>query len=569
MPIVLVFNVASDFEAYKLTTIMRKNTFLVLILFLTHSILILSQNQSREKSPNQNKENIQDSAIVVPENLNENLSKLLHNWQVDFSDSKNLCSKGSNVAYSDSVYMERLYNLPTVMELSYNSVVRTYIEMYTVRRRDLVSYMLSLGDYYYPMFEEALDRYGLPLELKYLPVIESALNPVAVSRMGATGLWQFMLRTGQQYQLEINSLVDERRDPYKATEAAARFLNDLYQIYGDWNLVIAAYNCGPGNVNKAIARSGGKRDYWEIYYNLPRETRGYVPAFIAANYVMNHYNDHNICHQESSSDLIALDTVHVSSEVHFKQISAVLDIPIEDIRRYNPQFKKDKIPGNYKTYALVLPTKDMYAFISNRDEILEFNKSTYLTHRKETLTELNAGDATVSGNLANTYYRIKKGDTLGGIARKNGTTVSRLQRVNAMRSTRLSVGKRIIVRQTAQPIVEKKEVQQSNSTLANKGGVINNYYRVKKGDTLSNIASSNSLTVVQLQKMNGMSSTRLSIGNNLIVKQTVQPKLEETTESVRDETEYKRTVSTSTTIDSGNIVSEYLNKKSAQTKDNT
>ena len=200
---------------------------------------------------------------------------------------------------------------------------------------------------------------------------------------------------------------------------------------------------------------------------------------------------------------------------------------------------------------------------------MEFNKSTYLTHRKETLTELNAGDATVSGNLANTYYRIKKGDTLGGIARKNGTTVSRLQRVNAMRSTRLSVGKRIIVRQTAQPIVEKKEVQQSNSTLANKGGVINNYYRVKKGDTLSNIASSNSLTVVQLQKMNGMSSTRLSIGNNLIVKQTVQPKLEETTESVRDETEYKRTVSTSTTIDSGNIVSEYLNKKSAQTKDNT
>ena len=549
---------------------MRKNTFLVLVLFLTHSILAISQSQIVEEiESNQNEENIQDSAVVVPESLNENLGNLLHNWQVDFSNSTNECSKGGNIVYTDSVYIERLYNLPTEMELSFNSVVRTYIEMYTSRRRDLVSYMLSLGDYYYPMFEEALDRYGLPLELKYLPVIESALNPVAVSRMGATGLWQFMLRTGQQYQLEINSLVDERRDPYKATEAAARFLNDLYQIYGDWNLVIAAYNCGPGNVNKAIARSGGKQDYWGIYYQLPKETRGYVPAFIAANYVMSYYNEHNICPQESSNDFLALDTVHVTSEVHFKQISTVLDIPIEDIRRYNPQFKKDKIPGNHKAYALVLPTKDIYAFISNKDEILDHNKSIYLTHRKETLTESNDGTA-VSGDFINTYYKIKKGDTLGAIARRNGTTVSRLQSMNNLRSTKLSIGKSLVVRQTPRSTPAKEDIQETNTVLASGGNVKNTYYRVKKGDTLGAIASRNQTSVAQLQRMNDLKSTKLSIGNSLIVKQTIEQveEPEEDVETAEGEIEYQRADSTSIS-NSGNIVTEYLQKKSEQSKDNS
>ncbi len=541
---------------------MKKNTFLILALFLTHSIFLVSQIQDIEKS------SIQDSAIVVPENLNINLSKLLHSWQVDFSDSKNECSKGSNVVYSDSVYIERLYNLPTEMELSFNPVVRNYIEMYTVRRRDLVSYMLSLGEYYYPMFEQALDRYGLPLELKYLPVIESALNPTAVSRMGATGLWQFMLRTGQQYQLEINSLVDERRDPYKATEAAARFLSDLYQIYGDWNLVIAAYNCGPGNVNKAIARSGGKKDYWGIYYNLPRETRGYVPAFIAANYVMNYHNEHNICHQESSSEFLVLDTVHVSSEIHFKQIAEVLDIPLESLRRYNPQFKRDKIPGNHKTYALVLPTKDMYAFVSNMNEIIGHNKSIYLNQRKQTLTDLNS-NTTVAGNFVNTYYRIKKGDTLGAIARRNNTSVARLQQINGLRSTKLSIGKRLIVAQTAKPIVKGETKSENNNSLASKREVISKYYRIKKGDTLGAIAGRNETTVAQLQKMNGMRSTKLSIGSNLIVKQTFEPK-EEISEVTKNKTEFQRIDSLNTsTSENENIVTEYLTKKSAQSQDNT
>ena len=544
---------------------MRIYVCIMLTTFLTSSTLLISQNQAvvNDETLEQNKENIQDSSIVIPENLNKDLSKLLHEWQVDFSQSENHCSKGSNTVYSDSVYMERLYSLPTEMELPFNSVVRSYIDMYTNRRRDLVSYMLSLGEYYYPMFEEALDRYELPLELKYLPVIESALNPVAVSRMGATGLWQFMLRTGKMYQLDVNSLVDERRDPYKSTEAAARYLNDLYQLYEDWNLVIAAYNCGPGNVNKAIARSGGRKDYWAIYYNLPRETRGYVPAFIAANYVMNYNNEHNICPQESSNDFIALDTVHVTNEVHFNQISAVLDITIEDIRRYNPQFKRDKIPGNHKTYTLVLPTKDIYAFICNKDEILNHNKSIYLTHRKQTLTDLNDGTG-VSGDFINTYYRIKKGDTLGAIARRNRTTVSKLQRMNGMRSTKLSIGRRIIVSQTAKPIEPKIEVRQSNSALA-EGEVKNTYYRIKKGDTLGAIAQRNQTTVAQLQNMNGLKSTKLSIGRSLIVKQVVESKPAKKIETNRGEAQ--QTDSTSTTTNNDNIVTEYLNKKSSQRND--
>ncbi|MDD4605217.1 MAG: transglycosylase SLT domain-containing protein [Dysgonamonadaceae bacterium] len=536
---------------------MRKNAFLVLVFFLTSMPVLISQNQIKEKQTNPLKETIQDSSIVVPENLNKNLSKLLHNWQIDFSNSENQCSKGVNVVFSDSVYMQRLYDLPTVMELSYNSVVRSYIEMYTKKRRELVSYMLSLGEYYYPMFEEALDRYDLPLELKYLPVIESALNPVAVSRMGATGLWQFMLQTGKLYKLEVNSLVDERRDPYKATEAAARYLNDLYQIYEDWNLVIAAYNCGPGNVNKAIARSGGKRDYWDIYYKLPRETRGYVPAFIAANYVMNYYDEHRICPQESSNDFIALDTVHVTDEVHFKQISAVLDIPIDQIRRYNPQFKRDIIPGNHKSYALVLPTQEVYAFISNKDEIVNHNKSLYLTHRKQTLNSLNDGLAS-NGNVLNTYYRVKKGDTLGAIARRNGTTVSRLQQMNGMKSTKLSIGRRLIVRQTAQPIA----VVEKNETTAG-GEIKKTYYRIRKGDTLGAIARRNRTTVAQLQSMNGMRSTRLSIGENIVVKQEVIPVPEVKVEAAEMEEKYQKVEAT---ISSENIITEYLTKKAEKNR---
>ena len=548
---------------------MRKSTLLVFTIFLTSTSFLISQNQTikqigdTNEQPKQENSIIADSAIVAPESFDESIDSLLTNWQIVFSKTDNQCIEGANIVYTDSTYIQRLYSLPTKMELSYNPVVNSYIEMYSKRRRDLVSYMLSLGNYYYPMFEEALDRHGLPLELKYLPVIESALNPIAVSRMGATGLWQFMLRTGQQYDLEINSLVDERRDPYKSTEAAARFLKDLYNIYGDWNLVIAAYNCGPGNVNKAIARSGGKSDYWSIYYRLPRETRGYVPAFIAATYIMNYSNEHHICPQESSNDFMLLDTIHVTDQVHFKQISDILDIPIEDIRRYNPQFKSDIIPGNHKSYALVLPTKNLFAFINKSDEIKNHNKDLYFTHRKQTLTDQYAGTVT-DGNVVNTFYKVKKGDTLGGIARRNRTSVGRLQSMNGMRSTKLSIGQRLIVRQTVKP------VEVDDERLASSGELKNTYYRVKSGDTLGALARRHGTTVAQLKRMNDMKSASLSIGKNLVVKQErVAPELDKKVEVAKAEVvrNYPK-IDKPSVLSSQNIINEYIEKVNEEKSNN-
>jgi membrane-bound lytic murein transglycosylase D len=448
--------------------------------------------------------------------------------------------------------------MPTEMELSYNQVVRQYIDMYANRRRDMVGYMLTIGKYYFPMFEEALDKYGLPLELKYLPVIESALNPVAVSRVGATGLWQFMLRTGQGYGLQINSLVDERRDPHKSTEAAARYLKDLYAIYGDWNLVIAAYNCGPGNVNKAIARSGGKRDYWQIYYNLPRETRGYVPAFIAANYIMNFYDKHNICPIESFQEMIALDTVHVENQVHFNQIAEVLDIPLSDIRRWNPQFKKDRVPGNYQRYALVLPINKMYAFLEKKDEIMNFRRDDYITHRENTDGYLASSGSSVSGNGENVYYRVRRGDNLSKIASRNGVTVSQLRSWNNLRSTRISAGKNLIVRKKAvDPAVLETDAatmaqQPTNPETATK--TVNAYYRVRNGDNLGKIAQRNRVTVAQLKSWNGLRSDRLSVGKQLIVnKKTV---------TVEEPQPVQQTAETTTSAKDGSgIISNYLKQQ--------
>ena len=476
----------------------------------------------------QNNDPIEDNSIVPPESLNEHLATLLHEWQIDFSKSDNKCRQGMNVMFHDSVYTKRLYEMPTEMEMSYNHVVRQYIDMYANRRRDMVGYMLTIGKYYFPMFEEALDKHGLPLELKYLPVIESALNPIAVSRVGATGLWQFMLRTGQGYGLQVNSLVDERRDPHKSTEAAVRYLKDLYAIYGDWNLVIAAYNCGPGNVNKAIARSGGKRDYWQIYYNLPRETRGYVPAFIAANYIMNFYERHNICPIESYQEMVALDTVHVNNQVHFNQISEVLNIPLSDIRRWNPQFKKDVVPGNSQNYALILPTNKVYAFLEQKDEIANFRRNDFMTHRENTDQYLvSSGSSSVSG--ANVYYKVRKGDNLGRIASKHRVTVKQLQAWNNLKTTRISVGKNLIVgkRAVAQPVQQQTETlvaqQTANTSTETVTKTVNEYYRVRSGDNLGKIAQRNRVTVAQLRSWNGLKSDNISVGKNLVVrKKTVE-----------------------------------------------
>lgn len=285
-------------------------------------------------------------SIELPKSMTYPLDSLLNDWKAkNYIDLGKDCSTAEiNPLFSDSVYIDRLSRMPTVMEMPYNEIVRKFIDMYAGRLRNQVSFMLSACNFYMPIFEEALDAYNLPLELKYLPIIESALNPSAVSRAGAGGLWQFMIGTGKMYGLESNSLVDDRRDPIKATWAAARYLKDLYDIYHDWNLVIAAYNCGPGTINKAIRRSGGETDYWSIYNYLPKETRGYVPAFIAANYVMTYYCDHNICPMETNIPE-STDTIQVNKNLHFQQIADLCNVPMDQIRSLNPQYKKEIIPG--------------------------------------------------------------------------------------------------------------------------------------------------------------------------------------------------------------------------------
>lgn len=517
-----------------------------------------------QENSQQNKDNIQDNSIVAPESLNKQLATLLHEWQIDFSRSNDKCRQGSNVLFHDSIYAKRLYDIPTEMELSFNQVVKQYIEMYANRRRDMVGYMLTIGNYYFPMFEEALDKHGLPLELKYLPVIESALNPVAVSRVGATGLWQFMLRTGRGYGLQVNSLVDERRDPHKSTEAAVRYLRDLYAIYGDWNLVIAAYNCGPGNVNKAITRSGGKRDYWQIYYNLPRETRGYVPAFIAANYIMNFYDKHNICPVESFQGMAALDTVHVNNQMHFNQIAEVLNIPLSDIRRWNPQFKKDVVPGNYQDYALVLPTNKVYAFLEKKNEITNYRKNDFITHRENTDRYLVSTGSSVSGGGADVYYRVKRGDNLSKIASKNRITVKQLMAWNNLRSTKISVGKSLIVgrravtRSTTPSQTDKAPVaeQTGNSEIVTK--TTNEYYRVRSGDNLGKIAQKNKVTVAQLKSWNGLKSDKISVGKRLVVrKNTIKVEQPKPVQEVAETTTQAK--------ENSSIISNYLKEQLEET----
>ena len=395
----------------------------------------LAQNETTDKY----------EEVVIPQALEQPIDSLLDEWKVKHyvlaSDSD--CMKGSNPYFPDSVYIDRLVKMPTVMEMAYNEVVRKYIDTYVEgKMREKVSYMLGAANFYIPIFEEALEAYGLPLELKYLPMIESALNPSAVSRAGAAGLWQFMTSTAKIYGLTVNSLVDERRDPIKSTWAAARYLKDLYDIYKDWNLVIAAYNCGPGNVNKAIKRTEGKADYWEIYYNLPKETRGYVPAFIAANYVMTYYCDHNICPMQTDLSMTT-DTIHVNRQLHFKQIAEVCDIPMDEIRDLNPQYRRDIIPGNSQECILRLPNEHLYTLISNMDSVYNHKKDQLFTHRatvnlKETTSAKQAS--------AVVYHKIRSGDTLSTIARRYGTTVSRIKRLNGLKNNNIRAGKTIRVK---------------------------------------------------------------------------------------------------------------------------
>jgi membrane-bound lytic murein transglycosylase D len=340
----------------------------------------------------------------------------------------------------DSIYKQRLQALPFVIEVPYNEVVRRYILRYVKHSPRQLAALQRKAEYYFPIFEDILAKHNLPYELCYMPVIESALNPQARSHMGATGLWQFMPATGKKYGLEINSLVDERMDPIRSTEAACLFLKNLYAIFQDWNLVIAAYNCGPGNVNKAIHRAGGKRDFWSIYPYLPSETRGYLPIFIAASYAMNYAEAHGIC-PATPLTTMASDTIVTTQRQHLKQIADNIDIPLAELRRLNPQYPRDIIPGG-KAYAICLPIENAGVYIDKQDTILAYQAKELIHNRRDEIellhrTSVNGGYS-INGV---TYYKIKEGDTLGGIAKKFRVSVKQLKAWNGLKSDMIRAGK--------------------------------------------------------------------------------------------------------------------------------
>lgn len=407
--------------------------------------------------------------IDLPEAMTMQLDSLMHLYNTKtYLRPDTTCNLPDiNPVYDASVYKLRLSKLPTIIEMPYNDVVQKFIDLYSGQLRRSVSYMLGAQNFYMPIFEEALEVYGLPLELKYLPVIESALNPRAVSRVGATGLWQFMLNTGKRYGLTVNSLVDDRRDPVKSSYAAAHYLSDLYKIYGDWNLVIAAYNCGPEKINQAIHRSK-QNDYWQIYPYLPRETRGYVPAFIAANYIMNYYCEHNIC--PMMTELPAkTDTVEIKRDLYFEQIAHGLGIDIDQVAALNPQYRRSIINGSWRPSPLRLPAMLVTKFIDNEDSIYNYVPTDM--NAKRTEVEINDEEPTIvrykrvykhnasarkgknrhaknkrGAKTASKSITIKEGDTLSEIAARNNTSVAKLKRLNGIQGSNIRAGKKLKVK---------------------------------------------------------------------------------------------------------------------------
>ncbi len=496
----------------------------------------LTMQASMKDDLKSQKDKTGDLSIDIPDDLEKNYDDLLTLWANEKTTLECEYDREAAILFDDSTYIKRLYGLPTEMELAYNDIVRRFIEMYADRRRGQVSYMLGQGRYYFPMFEEELAKEGLPLELKYLPVIESALNPVARSRVGATGLWQFMPATGKMYKLEINSLVDERRDPQKSTEAAVRYLKDMYRIYGDWNLVIAAYNCGPGNVNKAIRRSGGKKDYWDLYPYLPKETRGYVPAFIAATYIMSYHNEHKICPAETDLPML-IDTLGINKIVHFEQISDVLNVSVDDLRKLNPQFTRDIIPGEYKEYALKLPIHDLTAFIEHQDTIYAHRAEELLTHQK-TRSIASSGNVGAGGGYAT--YKVKRGDNLGAIAMRHRVSVAKIKSWNGMKSDRLSVGQTLKVSDYVAPQPTKNlakadntktniEKEKVSELLAEDGVLKRNVtvtkkttttYKVQRGDTWQGVANKTGATISEIKRWNNVKGNGLIAGKTLKIYKT-------------------------------------------------
>lgn len=438
----------------------------IVLISLSALFALVGHAQEVTTSEDSVRTEINADAVDMPESMFVSEDVLM----TDYNNNSNL-TPGSGTArvlsYDDSVLVSRLSRIPTTIEMPLNDVTRKFIDNYSNRMKGSVAIMLGASNFYNPIFEEALERYGLPLELRYLPVIESALRPTATSRAGAAGLWQFMIGTGKRYGLEVNTLVDERRDPIKSSEAAAHYLSDLYDMFGDWSLAIAAYNCGEGNVQKALTRTGNQEgsDFWSIYNRLPRETRGYVPAFIAATYIMNYYCDHGIVPHEASLPLES-DTVIVQREVTFAQIVSKCNVTVDELRAINPQYRKDIVPASY---TLRLPASAIEDFILYEDSIygvspvkgaVASSTRRVVTDDVETSAQTEAKNATAQNSTRSTGRRssrsrrqqatrsvsVKSGDTLSAIAKRNGTSVSKLRQLNGIKGNIIRPGQKIRVK---------------------------------------------------------------------------------------------------------------------------
>ncbi|RLD48595.1 MAG: lytic transglycosylase [Bacteroidetes bacterium] len=425
---------------------------------------------------------------------------------LDTSAARSAFKPGETPAYPDSVYEQRIeaLNVQTPFELTYNKEVKTFINLYAVKKKDLTAKMLGLAEIYFPMFEEILDKYDMPLEIKYLAIVESALNPAAGSRAGAKGLWQFMYGTGKVYGLKVSSMVDDRYDPYKSTVAACEHLTDLYDIYQDWSLALAAYNSGAGNVNRAVRRAGGTKNYWAVWPFLPRETRGYVPAFIAVNYVMNYAAEHNIYPMKPNMFFYDIDTVTIHDVLAFDQLNEMLGIPMDELKYLNPQFKLGIIPATGgTTYTIRIPRQYTADFLNNEEALYAY-KTRKGIERDKLLAEVKkAKDRNI--------HIVRSGENLGLIARKYHVYVNQIKSWNNLRSSTIYPGQRLVIygagsshyyAKSKTPVIRSSE----KST-----------HTVKNGENLGLIAKKYKCTVTDLKEWNNLRNSKIYPKQKLIV----------------------------------------------------
>ena len=433
---------------------------------------------------------------------------LLNIWyahrQAYAEDDMNLDSVKFSSNVPDEVYIERIKKMNSFITLPYNEIVRNYIVMYSEKMPERMGYMLGMCRYYMPIFEEIFNRYDMPEELKAMTIIESAMNPLAVSRVGAKGMWQFMYSTAKHYGLHIDSFVDERLDPVKSAEAAAQYLQDAYEIFGDWNLAIASYNCGAGNVNKAIRRAGGQRDFWSIWPFLPRETRGYVPAFVGALYTMTYYKEHGIKPQSVGMP-VAVDTFCINKQLHLKQISELTGAPLEELKNLNPQYRHEIIPGNEREYILRLPYNYTNAFIEFEDSLYKHKADVYFN--PVTIKKIKEGG---DGELI--IYKVKSGDYLGKIAGKYRCSVAQIKKWNGLKSNDIRVGQRLRIYRGG---VVTSQSSSSSSSSSSSGTKIT--YTVKSGDVLGRIAEKHGVGLSELKNWNGLTSNNIKVGQKLVI----------------------------------------------------